>query len=402
MIFLRNTYRIDKMHRPEIEKSIVKFLGKEANMQELDVLDRWLRNDENLATFNHFAKIEYITLVGMTEYDIDRAKEAIRQKLKDRARKKRTIRYRRLAVAASLALIFGIVFFNRDKGDREIRTEVGDVAPAPIVGGFNKAILTLDNGNEIALEKGKQYQMGKAKGDGSELVYDTDGKIRDAGNEPIYNYLTIPRGGQFFVQLSDGTKVWLNSESKLKYPVKFQKGKTREVELVYGEAYFKVSPSTNHNGSKFHVLTKFQEVDVLGTEFNIKAYNEENEIATTLVEGRVQIQKDGIRKILRPNQQSIIYSDTHAIAVQEVDVSREISWVNGMFSFDEASLKEIMAVLSRWYDVEVTFEWAEPKNFVFTGVVERAESIDNILRLIEGTSSGQVKFEVKDKTIIIK
>src|SRR5690606_21483982 len=115
-------------------------------------------------------------------------------------------------------------------------------------------------------------------GSGDELVYDSDSKIKDTENGPIYNYLTIPRGGHFFVQLSDGTQVWLNSESKLKYPVKFQNGKTREVELVYGEAYFKVSPSTGHNGSSFHVLTKFQEVDVLGTEFNIKAYNGEDEI----------------------------------------------------------------------------------------------------------------------------
>src|SRR5690606_5806053 len=232
-------------------------------------------------------------------------------------------------------------------------------------------------------------EAGKAKGNGDELVYTREGKENDSENEPLYNYLTIPRGGQFFVQLSDGTQVWLNSESKLKYPVKFQSGKTREVELVYGEAYFKVSPSTGHNGSRFHVLTKFQEVDVLGTEFNIKAYSQEDEVTTTLVEGKVEIQKGNISKILRPNQQSIILSDTQAIAVQAVDVSQEISWMHGMFSFDEAFLKEIMTVLSRWYDVEVIFESAEPKNFVFTGIIGRAESIGNILCIIEGASVGQ-------------
>jgi len=401
-IFIRNTYRIDKTDPLKIERIIVKFLSRESNIQELDDLDVWLRNDKNREIFNRFVKTEYITILSMAEYDVDKAKEAIRQRLKNTERKRKSVRYGRMAVAASIVLIFGILFFKSDKGVQEVEVEVSEVAPAPIQGGFNKAILTLDNGNEITLEKGKEYETGKAKGSGEELVYYVDGEIKENENRPQYNYLTIPRGGQFFVQLSDGTQVWLNSESKLKYPVKFQKGKRREVELVYGEAYFKVSPSTQHNGSEFHIFTKFQEVDVLGTEFNIKAYSEENDIATTLVEGRVQIQKGDISKILRPNQQSIILSDTHAIAVQEVDVSREISWVNGMFSFDEASLKEIMTVLSRWYDVEVVFELTGQKDFVFTGVVERAESVGNILHLIEGTSAGQVKFEIRDKTILIK
>lgn len=390
------------MERTDIDCIIVKFLGREANSQELDALDIWLRNDENLATFNHFVKTEYITTAGMAEYNVDKAKEAIKQKLKNKVRKKRTMRYGGLAIAASVTLIIGTFLLKSDIGRPEVELEVSDVAPAPIQGGFNKAVLTLDNGNEVTLEKGKKYEAGKAKGNGDELVYTREGKENDSENEPLYNYLTIPRGGQFFVQLSDGTQVWLNSESKLKYPVKFQDGKPREVELLYGEAYFKVSPSTRHNGSKFHVLTKFQEVDVLGTEFNIKAYYEESKIATTLVGGRIQIQKGDIAKILSPNQQSIIQSDTHAITVQEVDVSREISWVNGMFSFDEASLKEIMTVLSRWYDVEVVFESAEQQNFIFTGVVERSEAVGNILNLIEGTSAGHLKFEIQNRTIIIK
>ena len=386
-----------------MERIIVKFLGREANSGELDELDAWLRNDENRTTFHHFVKTEYIIALGMAEYDVDRARKAIRQKLKDRARKNRAIRYGKMAVAASIALILGIVFFNRDTIGAKVETEEVEVAPVPIKGGGNRAILTLDNGSEIILEKGKKYQAGKAKGDGDELVYDTDGKIKDGGNEPKYNYLTIPRGGQFFVQLSDGTQVWLNSDSKLKYPVKFQKGKAREVELVYGEAYFKVSPSTAYHGSKFHVSTKFQEVEVLGTEFNIKAYNGEDQIATTLIEGKVQVQKGGVHKMLNPSQQSIISSGTQEIAIQEVDVQREISWMNGVFSFEEASLEEIMAILSRWYDVEVIFESGQQRNFIFTGVVERAESIGNVLDLIEGTSAGNLKFEIKkDKTIVIK
>src|SRR5690606_17880247 len=263
-------------------------------------------------------------------------------------------------------------------------------------------ILTLDNGNQVALEKGREYKAGKVKSNGEELVYDLAGDMYDSGNGVKYNYLTIPKGGQFFVQLSDSTEVWLNSDSKLKYPVKFRKGKTRQVELVYGEAYFKVSPSTKHNGAEFHVLTKYQEVSVLGTEFNVKAYNGEDEVSTTLVEGKVKIQKGTISEFLRPNQQSKTSSTSDFIEIKEVDLSQVISWKQGLFAFNEESLGEIMTQLARWYDVNVFFKSEQQKKFVFTGIVERTESIDKILNLIEDTSAGHIKLEIKGKTIIIK
>lgn len=308
-----------------------------------------------------------------------------------------------MGVAASIVLLVGAAFFKWGGSEPKVEVEQR-VAPKVIEAGSNKAVLTLANGNQVALEKGKKYQDGKVKSDGSELVYAKTAATEAKNNEKKlkYNYLTIPRGGQFFVELSDGTQVWLNSDSKLKYPVEFQKNETRRVELEYGEAYFKVSPSTVHNGSEFHVLTKSQEIGVLGTEFNVKAYNGEDEIATTLVEGRVKIQKDGLSKILKPNQQSITRSDTGSIAIAEIDVSQETSWIKGLFTFNEKSLGDIMTILSRWYDVEVVFENAEQKNFVFTGIIERAESVEYILKLIEATSEAQVQFQINNKTIIIK
>lgn len=222
-------------------------------------------------------------------------------------------------------------------------------------------------------------------------------------NELAYNSLTVPRGGQFFVKLSDGTQVWLNSDSKLKYPVKFQEGKARNVEVVYGEAYFKVSPSTEHNGASFNVLTKSQIINVLGTEFNIKAYDGDDEIVTTLVEGKIRVEKGKKSKVLKPYQQSKIRHNADIIKILDIeDLSQEISWINGLITFNEQSLDEIMKILSRWYDVDVIFETAEQKRFVFTGILERTKSIENILKLIETTSEGQIKFEIEDKTITFK
>ena len=378
----------------------MKFLNSEANLQELDELDVWLGSKENEQIFNHFVRTEYITALGMAEYDIEKAKQAIKRKLENRKRKKRITVYKRIAVAASISLLLGLGFLNFYKEDRP--GEIPNMAPTVIKAGSNKAILTLDNGNQVALEKGKKYKAGKVKSNGEELVYDLAGDTYGSERAVKYNYLTIPKGGQFFVQLSDSTEVWLNSDSKLKYPVKFRKGKTRQVELVYGEAYFKVSPSTKHNGAEFHVLTKYQEVSVLGTEFNVKAYNGEDEVSTTLVEGKVKIQKGTISEFLRPNQQSKTSSTSDFIEIKEVDLSQVISWKQGLFAFNEESLGEIMTQLARWYDVNVFFKSEQQKKFVFTGIVERTESIDKILNLIEATSAGHIKFEIKGKTIIIK
>ncbi len=389
------------MSKQEIERIIVKFLNREANIQELEKLDFLLKDDRNSQDFNHFVWTEYITTVSMAEYDVDKAKKAIKYKLKINKRKRRFMLYKRVAIAASIVLV---VFLGLFKGyDNDQTAVVSTKNPVVIEAGSNKAILTLENGNQVALEKGKKYHTGKAESDGEELVYTLDKEIKNSDHQIEYNYLTIPRGAQFFVQLSDGTKVWLNSESKLKYPVEFQKGKTRNVELVYGEAYFKVSPSSEHNGAEFHVRTKYQQIAVLGTEFNIKSYNSiENDITTTLVEGEIQVQIGEMGKILKPNQQSKTRSDSDLIAIKEVDVSMETSWINGLFTFNEESLDEIMNVLSRWYNVEVIFETAKQKEFVFTGIVERTESIDHILKLIEATSEGQIKFEISDRTITIK
>ena len=385
----------------EIEKIIVKFLNKEANHSELEKLEELLQNDEGMHVFNSFVKTQYLSTLSMTEYDLNNAKESIKSRLRKSERAKKINIYKRMSVAASVVLVLGMasyLLYNTSM----VNGPVGKQQPHLIVTGTDRAILTLENGDEVALEKGKNFQTGKVSSNGEELVYANKGQSEVGEKVNLYNYLTIPRGGQFFVKLSDGTGVWLNSETKLKYPVEFTDGISRQVELIYGEAYFKVSPSTAHKGAAFQVLTKSQEIDVLGTEFNIKAYNNDPVMATTLVEGKIKIKKGEFSETLMPNQQARISHESDKIDIEEIDVSQEISWVKGLFAFNEKPLAEIMTVLSRWYDTEVIFENAKQKNFVFTGILERTNAVEDILKLIEATSEGQLKFVIANKTIIIK
>jgi hypothetical protein len=385
----------------EIEKIIVKFLNQETNRSELEKLEDLLKTDEGIRVFNSFVKTQYISTISMTEYDVNKAKESIKDRLKKGRQIKRMGLYKKMAVAASVLLMLSMAFYLLYNVNPENGAVVKEI-PQTIVAGTDKAILTLGNGDEVALEKGKKFQTGEVSSNGEELVYAEKKYNNDFEKEQSYNYLTIPRGGQFFIKLSDGTEVWLNSETKLKYPVAFAEGLTRKVELIYGEVYFKVSPSTEHKGAGFHVLTKSQEIDVLGTEFNIRAYDNDSIMATTLVEGKISIKRGEVSKTLIPSQQAKISKDSDKIDIQEVEVSQEISWVNGLFSFNEKPLEEILIVLSRWYDTEVVFENAKQKRFVFTGVLERTDAVEDIIKLIEATSEGQIKFEIKEKTIIIK
>ncbi|TYA81913.1 FecR family protein, partial [Seonamhaeicola marinus] len=263
--------------------------------------------------------------------------------------------------------------------------------------GTNKATLTLEDGSKIALEKGQNYINNNIKSNGKELIYSTPATTKQSIS---YNYLTIPRGGQFLVNLSDGTKVWLNSDSQLKYPTNFIEGETRTVELVYGEAYFDVSPSTINNGTKFKVLNNHQTIEVLGTEFNIKAYKEDTHILTTLVEGKVMVTNHTNSTVLKPNQQSIITPNNNKIIVNTINVYNEISWKDGVFSFKNKPLKEIMMVLSRWYNVDVNFKNKNIEHELFGGSFDKTQNIEEILTMIQNATN--MSFIIQNGQVIIE
>ncbi|MEN2413640.1 FecR family protein [Flavobacterium mesophilum] len=302
----------------------------------------------------------------------------------------------KVAVAASVAMLISIsLLFNTGKNSRQ---NIPVVAHKNILIGSDKATLTLGDGSVIELKKGESYNQGNVSSNGEKLIYDSkNGKTAAIAN----NFLTIPRGGQFFVQLADSTKVWLNSESQLKYPVAFVDGETRQVELVYGEAYFEVSPSTKHKGSRFKVKTQGQNVEVIGTEFNIKAYKDETAIYTTLVKGKVAVSNSSNKEILAPDQQSKISSPNGSISIAEVDVYNEISWRKGLFVFKGMPLKDIAKVLSRWYDVDIEFADPALGNVRFNGVLNKNQKLEDILTTIKNINFINA-YEKKDNKIIIK
>lgn len=300
------------------------------------------------------------------------------------------------AAAASVAVIIAITFFLNKTDTSQTPTQA--LVNSNIEIGSDKATLTLGDGSNIALEKGTTYQTDYANSNGEELVYLTNG---NAKTEIAYNYLTVPRGGQFHVKLSDGTEVWLNSESHLKYPVAFNEGELRQVELIYGEAYFEVSPSTAHKGAVFKVLHRAQEIEVLGTEFNVKAYKGETHIYTTLVEGKVAVGNTVTTQLLLPDQQASLDLKTNDFTIITVDTYNETSWKKGRFWFKAKPLNEIMTVLGRWYDVDVVFAHEELKNVEFTGVLSKNQNIEDILKIFLNTNFINA-YDIKDKKITMK
>ena len=303
-----------------------------------------------------------------------------------------------VGIAASIALLISVAtFLIKDvKGVENNEIQIASSIENTIQTGTDKAVLTLADGSNVELIKGETYTTKNASSNGKEIVYHSESLKK----EVAYNYLTTPRGGQYFVKLSDGTQVWLNSESRLKYPITFQDGETREVELVYGEAYFDVSPSTKHNGAKFKVNNHAQEIEVLGTEFNIKAYKDESSLLTTLVEGKVAVNALNNTEFLVPNQQLKLDVINNVTVISEVDVYREISWKNGVFSFKNKTLKDIMTVLSRWYEIDVVFDVQSIENVVFNGTLMKNLSIIEIMETIANASD--IDYEIDGKTIFFK
>ena len=316
------------------------------------------------------------------------------QKDKKTSLKKKLQFWKYAAAAIFIGLITTTYVFKSNTSNTPL--EVTPRIVNTIVPGKDKATLTLEDGSLISLEKGASFKTKNAKSNGEQIVYQN---TKSNPSSIKYNYLTIPRGGQFSLKLSDGTEVWLNSESQLKYPVRFIEEETREVELVYGEAYFDVSPSTNHKGAKFKVLNNTQEIEVLGTEFNIKAYKDEVNIYTTLVEGKVAINTPNLKQLLTPNQQSILDTQNNTLSVIKVDVLEVISWKEGVFSFINKPLKDIMKVLSRWYDIDIIFENKELESVEFIGTLNKNQSIDEVLSIMKSFSLNN--YEIKGDTIIL-
>lgn len=391
------------MLTPEIENIIVKYLTSQVSMSELDELEVWISKNSNEDIFKNYVKINYLIDYNMEKFNTDHSKQKLMEFIKNEKKVIKMKSFHRIMKYVAAAVVISALALTYIFKDTVFNNQNSIVIAPKIINnnikpGTDKATLTLQNGKKIALGKGINYKTHRIKSNGKKIIYEA---IERGKKEIAYNYLTIPRGGQFLIKLSDGTKVWLNSETQLKYPTSFTDGKTRKVELIYGEAYFEVSPSTKHASSKFIVSNNSQEVEVLGTKFNIKAYRDENWVYTTLVEGKVAINTAQSKNILTPNQQAVVDTKTLQIEISAKNAKNEIAWINGEFILNHSTLKEIMKVLSRWYDMDVIFENKYLKQEKFVGIIRKSQDITDILDNIKGLGILN-NYEIYNKTLILK
>ncbi len=301
------------------------------------------------------------------------------------------------AAAIFLLLAAGSYFFiNKEHSKKEVAAVKKNVLINDVSPGGNKAILTLANGATIILDNAKNgalTQQGNSKVvklDDGKLAYNSNGTNSPASVE--YNTVSTPRGGQYQLTLSDGSKVWLNAESAITFPTAFT-GNDRKV-TIKGEAYFEVA----HDASKpFQVTVNGMQVQVLGTHFNINAYDDEGEIKTTLLEGSVKVSKGPESKLITPGQQAVVSSTEPKIVVQQADVDEAVAWKNGLFHFNNADLQEVMRQLSRWYDVNVMYDGTIPKR-EFAGEMQRDLNLSQVLELLV---KNDVHFKIDGKKIIV-
>jgi len=261
--------------------------------------------------------------------------------------------------------------------------------------GSNKATLTLSSGETIVLENQPNGQLTADKG--MRIEKTSEGGINYssvnelAQKQPSMHLLNIPKGGQFQLTLSDGTKVWLNSHSSLEYPSCFT-GKERRVKLT-GEGYFEVA---KNNGKSFIVETANQQVEVLGTKFNINAYEDESSTRTTLAEGAVSVNTGQRSTLLKPGQQSILTSNN--ITVKSVDTYQALDWKNGDFNFVNDDLKSIMRKISRWYNIEVVLEEPISKE-TYVAQISRKKQLNDLLKALQ--RAGSFKYHIQNNKLYI-
>ncbi|MFI5139426.1 MAG: FecR family protein [Sphingobacteriales bacterium] len=265
-----------------------------------------------------------------------------------------------------------------------------DIAP-----GGNKAILTLANGTKLILNNAKNGDLSTQAGT---RVVKQDSLISYKAtaansNEVSYNTITIPNGGQYQLVLADGTKVWLNAASSLRFPTAFT-GKNRTVELT-GEAYFEVAKNKD---KPFNVKTATQTVQVLGTHFNINAYSNEATVKTTLLEGSVKVYSGNAVVMIRPGQQSVLANNGTFAVKDDPDTDEIVAWKNGLFQFNEADIQTIMRQIARWYDIDVEFKGKLPAD-LYRGKISRNVNVSQVLKILE--LSG-INFTIEGRKIIVK
>lgn len=372
---------LTKYRRGTATQEEIKFLESYYNLFDLN---DDLITDENEADFLH--------LKNAIKANVD---ERIAQYEKKPATMPSRSGWIRYAVAASILLFIsvGAYFFirNTHKADNFAANTYKGIVP-----GTNKATLTLANGTTISLDDATKGQIAKQVGvkitktaDG-QIVYQADATGQE---QAVQNTVTTPKGGQYKIILPDGTNVWLNAASSITYPTVF-KGAEREVTLD-GEGYFEVA---KNKAMPFRVKSALQTIEVLGTHFNINAYADESLVKTTLLEGAVRVTSATNSILIVPGEQAVINRvGNGAISKQQVNLDKEVAWKNGVFSFADEDIREVMRQVSRWYDIDVVYEGDMPTEKFF-GEISRNSNLADVFRILE---LNNMKFVVEGKTVKI-
>lgn len=363
--------------------------------EELEELNQWYdqlhEGDEQIE--------EWIAHEGGREQLVDQLYQNFSLKVSSRNRFRTLMRWG--SAAAVLFVVLGAALFYSRFSGKEMSVDQ-QLAQSVIRPGTNKAYLTLSDGRRIDLDNSPEGEIYRDAGisilktDSGSLVYHSSTAFRKVADAQMkFHTLHIPRGGQYKVTLTDGTKVWMNSASALRFPVT-SNGSDRLV-FLSGEGYFEVA----HNKQlPFKVRTADQQVQVLGTHFNVRGFAGESTVATTLLEGSVKISKlsSGNSKLLKPGQQANTSRLSKDIPVISVNTDQAIAWKNGYFIFDNEDIQSIMKAISRWYDVDISYA-GKLSNERYGGTFSRNANLREILDNLQ--ELGNVRFSIHQRTVIV-
>jgi len=403
---------MDHIQKEQFLNILEKYHAGNATKEEVEFLDAYYQVFGLRAGFTDDLEEDKLLLLKNDLKNSIRENISAYQPDKIKAGKKDIFRWSISAAAAILTIIGLWLFYYPTKNnlhqaansvnkDSLVSGEQNVLPKHDIVPGGNKAVLTLSDGTKISLTDvnngmlAKQANVQITKIANGQLVYSILPNHQDNINvKDQYNTIETPKGGRYQLQLPDGTRVWLNSASKLTYPSSFSNHKNRKVELN-GEAYFEVAKDRTR---PFLVKTIMQEVEVLGTHFSISSYEDEATVKTTLLEGSVKVTGiNGNDKVLKPGQQSILTIDD--IAVENINTEELVSALkNDQFVFESNDIQYVMRMISRWYDVEVEYVGAIPED-KFGGAISKFENISEVLKSLEST--GRVKFKIEGRRILV-
>jgi transmembrane sensor len=385
-----------------IQRIVDKYLSGTAAPEELAVLDEWYRSFDDRFVEVPSAMDDRPELLG------ERMRARLEQTLAGQdAVPVKSRRLHFVRVAAALFLLVGLgagirfIWFN--PAVNPTPDLIASSAQRPLTPGSDRAWLRLADGSVVYLDstdKGllaSQAGMRLEKRDDGSIVYQSIPGVTEPVDALVYNEIRTPRGGQYQVVLSDGTHVWLNAETTLRFPVSF-KGRERKVDLS-GEAYFEVAKDA---GRPFRVMTTGSLVEVYGTHFNVNAYADEASVRTTLLEGSVAVgaavgESTGKLQMLSPGQQASVKVDGSVEVDDRADTEEAIAWKNGRFQFNSADIRSIMRQIARWYDAEVVFQ-GNP-SLHFTGQITRRDDVSRVLQMMEMT--GEVHFRIEGRKIYV-